>query len=328
MLFSAHGQTTHDPPRLPVFALACVLLGFLTACDRPAAKPPVQTERALRDSNIVAMVGDVAITREALQNELSRHAHRSPREVLEQMIRFEAELAKARAAGYDRRPEIVADVNKLIVARFEEDQLASVAQAKPSDHEVRDYYDGHPADFSVPARVRAAVIQWRISQKAVPEKQEELKRQVEAVLTAARSLDGSGFSELVRRQSEDQATRYRGGDAGWLSTEDPSCHWEPAVVQQIFQLQTAGQCSGVIETPAGFYLARLLERKPATVLPFEEVKDRIAYHLGVERRLESQAAFFEQIKAGLPIRINAPVLDSLQSSDSTVEDKPPATPKG
>ena len=308
----------------PFFACVSALL-VSTACERrPSAG------HAVPASNIVATVGEATITREALAKELARQgAGRTRESVLEEMIRFECVLAKAKADGYDRRPEIVHDINRLIVARYRENQQAGAeARMGASEEEIRSHYATNVDRYATPERVRAAVIQWHVSAKVTPDKRTEAKARAASVRTAARTLDVAGFAQLVRQHSEDQATRYRGGDAGWLTRSEADTPWEPELLKAIFELATPGDLSGVIETPRGFYVARLLERRPAGVRPIEEVRDRINYELSIEKRKQGEAAFFEQLKAGLSICIYSNVLESVLPVSPAVDRKPPGMPKG
>jgi peptidylprolyl isomerase len=279
--------------------------------------------------NVVATVGDAVITRSALEEELQRRgAGWTKSAVLEELIRFQAALAQAKAEGYDRRPEVRAAIERLIVARFQEDRLAGMeTQAKTGEAEIREYYAQHAAEFTAPAKVRAAVIQWNISSKAEVGRRAEIARQAEAMAAQARQVDAAGFSRLVQQHSEDQSTRYRGGDAGWLVQDEAGGPWESEVIRQAFALPNPGAVSGVIETPRGFYVARLLERKPASVPPLEEVRDRIAYTLSRQKREKDTQAHFDQLKSGLRIEIYQEVLKAIPEPKPDMERHPPGAPQ-
>lgn len=280
---------------------------------------------------MVAVVGEAVITREAFQAELGRlGVVRSKESVIEEMIRFEALLAKAKAAGYDHDPGVVAGVNRMIAARFQEDQLANQIgpKATVSEEEVRDYYQKNADTFATSERVRAAVICWKMPPKATPEKKSELLARAEAVLAEARKTDATGFAGLVQKYSEDQATRYRGGDTGWLRRDERAAHWDAMLIDRVFALAKPGELSPIISTQYGLYIARLMERTPADVLPLDQVKDRIAYAISQERRQRLEEQFFDKMKSGLRIEVNRPVLQSSETPNPVVEKKPPSMPRG
>ena len=157
----------------------------------------------------------------------------------------------------------------------------------------------------------------------------ETLRKAESVLTEARRLDASerSFGVLAQRHSEDQATRYGGGDAGWVSREEHG-RWIPAVTDAAFALVKPGDLSPIVETANGCYLVKLIERKAAGHRPLAEVKEAIGYRLAVEKRQRTQQQFYETMKAGLKIDINRPLLDSLAPPTVQTETRPPSTPAG
>ncbi|MES3022573.1 MAG: peptidylprolyl isomerase [Pseudomonadota bacterium] len=75
----------------------------------------------------------------------------------------------------------------------------------------------------------------------------ELKAQIEA--------KSAKFEDLARVHSND-ASSTKGGDLGWLTPGDAVPEFEAAVAA----LKT-GELSGVVETPFGFHLIQVLERK-------------------------------------------------------------------
>src|SRR6185436_11106075 len=144
-------------------------------------------------------------------------------------------LAKAKAAGYDRDPEIRSRVDEFIVARFQEDQLIGhVAPTAPDEAELRIFYEQNKERFTAPGSVRAAVIYFSCSSKAEDEKREAIKHKAEAVLAESRATDAEGFSRLALQHSDDQATRYTGGDAGWLQSDAALPRWHTDVMHAAF----------------------------------------------------------------------------------------------
>ena len=178
------------------------------------------------------------------------------------------------------------------------------------------------------SRVRAAVIFWKGSPRATPEKKSDLLARVEAVLTEARNTNATGFAELIQKYSEDQASRYRGGDTGWLRRDEPGSRWDAMLIDRVFGLAKPGDLSPIISTQSGLYIARLVERTPADVLPLDQVKDRIAYAISQQRRQQLEEQFFDRMKAGLRIEVNRPLLQSIQTPTPVVKNKPPSMPPG
>jgi parvulin-like peptidyl-prolyl isomerase len=307
---------------------ACVLVACLFAgCRQSAARKGDQSAPA--ESSVVARVGDAVITREALQREWQGRGDTADKSaVLEEMIRFEAALAKARAAGYAHRPEITNRINQLIVEQFREDHLKGLEKtSQASSEEILDYYRGHANRFAVPEQLRAAVIFWKLSAKADEEARRELLKRAEAVAAEARHSDEAGFARLVQLNSEDQVTRYRGGDAGWLARGAENSPWDPEVLEALFAIKP-GETTDVVATRRGLYLARLIELRAASIRPLDEVRNQIAYELDRQKHARGEQEYFDKLKAGLNIQINQSVLESIKPAQSSVGGQPPQLPKG
>jgi parvulin-like peptidyl-prolyl isomerase len=110
---------------------------------------------------------------------------------------------------------------------------------------------------------------------------------------------GADLAELARRHSEDDNAEG-GGDLGWLAPGQAVAALEAAV----FALEP-GQLSDVVETPFGFHVVRVEERRDATPIPEAEVRDAIRAHLEGQRSDEALSARVAALreKAGVEILI-------------------------
>lgn len=314
-----------------ILLLTCTFL--FTACDQRSKSDPQAAVAA--DRQVLARVGDREITLAAFERELTRRARTHPqlyaseaqhRKLLEEMIQFEVLLASAKAAGYDRDPQIQSQINQFIVTRFQEDRLSKAGAVAPTEEELRAFYANHPGQFSVPPAVRAAVIQFKISPKAAAEKRDELRAKAEAIWTAAHTAGAAEFGRLAQQHSDDQSTRYHHGEAGWLSLEQLSERWNSSVSNAVFALTEPGQTAPLVESPDGFYIVRLLEKRPSGVRPFEEVRDAIAYAVTQQNDLARQAEFRSRLQQNLRIESYPERLPLSNASARVAEPAPPAMP--
>ena len=281
-----------------------------TACRKEASSAADAT-----GLDVVATVGGRAIRRSTLERELARRGPGATKEaVLAELVRFETVLAKARAAGFDRDPEVVAALEHLVVARFEERELASAESPAVSEAEVRDRYESESDRHAIPAARRGGVILLKASPKADPEHQAALARRAEALRAAAVAADDAGFERLVRENSDDTATRFHRGDTGWVSAANPG-GWDPALVTALFALGSPGDCSPPVPTGQGIAIARLAEVRAAGTRPLAEVGEAIRHQLRLEKRERITADFQARTRAGLDIRTNLEALDRIVAAN-------------
>jgi parvulin-like peptidyl-prolyl isomerase len=313
---------------LPMSLLLVTCLASFTSCSRQSSPKAESGPATGLSADCVARVGDISISRQAFEQEFERRGDwRSKDAVLEQMIRSAALLSRARAIGYDRDPEVVARINQFIVARFQEDQWAKQSAALVDESDVEGFYQRNSARFTTPEAVRASILLVKCSPRATEGKRAELKRKAESLLTEARQANAEGFVRLVGRHSEDQSTRYVGGDTGWLHADGALTRWPAAVSHAAFTLTNAADFAPLVATTEGFYIVRLSERKAAFVRPFDEAREGIKYQLTQERKHRQQREFFEEMKSGLKIEINSPLLESIPSRTRANDQQPPTLPR-
>jgi len=312
-------------PLFPVLALAAVV----TSCSREPTAPIAQISE-----DAVASVNGVPISEAAFRELLTRRARLEPDKfaalepkeaLLEELIRPEAVYAKARAAGFDRRPDIAVAVQRLVVAKFQEEQLAQSPAAAVTDSDILAFYEANQARYTTPARVNGALIFVRASTKATAEKRAELRAKAAALReeVAKRPVD---FARLAQQHSDDQATRFRGGETGWLTRDPEASGLHPAVVEALFTLRNSNDITPLVETAEGFHVVKLLGRQPATVRPLAAVSEAIRYQITRQKEEQRQRDFYATMKEGLDIRINRVLLESI--SPPARNDAPPQTPGG
>jgi len=313
--------------------IAC-MAGLFTSC-RPTptqlpAAPPV---------DVVATIGDLVIRVDEMAEALAKRskalgAERASEElrqqVLDELIREKALLLKARAAGVDRDPELVRRWERMVVAKYEAAHKPDAEkQRAPSSAEVEQFYQAHAAEYHRPERVRVALIQIKGSAKATEEKRAELRTRAEKIFTLAQAQDAN-FAELARLHSEDRATRYSGGDGGWMERGQTPPSWPKELADTAFTLPTTGAIAPLVEAGGSFYIVKLIERQAAGVRPLAEVRDRIIHQLKDQQRTANEERFYAEQKTGLNIEINQTALQAVPLPASAVakaQGAPPSLPE-
>lgn len=323
----------HMKPKHSILLVASSCL--IVSCNR-SSPSAARSDTALAPDVLAAVEGQ-AIRLADFEAELERRsrgrraAFARPEEreaLLHELVTFESIYFRAKAAGFDQRPEIARQIKSFIIDRFIEEHLKDKPDLPPvSETEIAAYYRGHPDRFAIPEQVRFAVVQMGFPSKGTDERKSAVIRKAEAVLAEARTLGAPerAFGVLAQRHSEDQATRYTGGDAGWVAYGDHS-RWAPAVMEAAFALANPGDLSPVVATSNGCYLVRLIGRKAPGYRPLDEVKEPIRYQLAQAKRQSAQQRFFDSMKAGLKIEINHALLHLIARPPLRPDPTPPAMP--
>ncbi len=232
------------------------------------------------------------------------------RQFVDNFILNDLLAAQGHDKGYDRDPDIVRQVDdlrqRLVVQRVMRDyQEAPVL----TDEEVRTYYDQNQRLFSG-AQIHAAHILV---------KDEELAKKLRAQL----DTEPDKFEELAKTNSVDTATAARGGDLGFFGQGRMVAEFERAA----FALEKPGDLSAIVQTPFGFHIIKLLERKDGPSKPFDEVKERIRVAMVNQRRQEQVTQRFDKVKADAKIDVKEDVLDKVElpALPPGAADTPPVT---
>lgn len=287
---------------------------------------------------VLAVIGGSKINAEDFKAEMKRRGQNLPKSfstflqrnaLLEEMVRSEMLYASALEAGYDRKPEIVEALKRIMISRFREDMLGpEFSKIKTDDAEIEAYYRQHPEKYMTPQMVRWALIQIAIPQKASDEKKAELLKKAQDARDEALKLDPStlSFGAVAVQYSDDQATRYRGGDTGSFTAKEGSNRWDKGVIEALFALKTPGEISPVVTAPTGFYIVKLMEKKESAIKPLNEVKDIIRYQILTDKKNKAEQEFYEKLKAQVNVSVNSELLKTMEAPDTGVRLEPPALP--
>lgn len=169
------------------------------------------------------------------------------------------------------------------------DQDAIAKSIAVSDAELRAAYSRNMDNYRMPERVHVRHILVKTLDKSDAEKKQLLAK-AEDVLKQVKA--GGDFGELAKKYSDDAADK--GGDIGWVVHGQTVPEFEKAA----FILKPK-EFSGIVTTTYGYHIIQVLEREPARVKPFDEVKASLADELkksGLNEKMQSVA---EQVHAAL-----------------------------
>jgi peptidyl-prolyl cis-trans isomerase D len=148
---------------------------------------------------------------------------------------------------------------------------ATQALLQKDPERVRKAYEARRREFDQPeqARVRHILARFEVGDEAA---KQAARERIDAI--RARLAQGEDFASVAKEASEDPATRENGGDLGLVSRGGIVAPLEEAAFTQ-----APGALGEVIESPQGFHLLRVDERRAARVVPFEEAQAQVAAEL-------------------------------------------------
>ncbi len=125
--------------------------------------------------------------------------------------------------------------------------------------EIRDYYDKHPTEFQAPDRVKWQHLFIATKNYATPRAAYD-----RAAALWQQAANGADFGAIAVQFDEGFAKQQKGFGTGEKRKEI-----QPADLEDTVWAIKAGQSSGVIQTPTGYHVVKVVERDYAGVQPFD-----------------------------------------------------------
>ena len=202
-----------------------------------------------------------------------------------------------------------------------------LAEAKPSEEEIKSFYDRNKDSLKEPLKVQVEYLAYpfdrfspsgQIGDKEIEEyyqanreakfhKAKEVKVRYILVRTEAgadakqksdaqtranrivtEARAGKDFAQLARQESAD-STAAKGGDVGWLTQDQLPSPLDKAV----FSLRK-GEISNVIETPAGFHIFKMEDIREAKTQSLKDATAEITRTLKLEKGKQEAAKVADQ----------------------------------
>jgi peptidyl-prolyl cis-trans isomerase D len=196
------------------------------------------------------------------------------------------------------------------------DQDKVAATINVTDEQLRAAYSNALDNFRMPERVHARHILLKTEgksdaeKKALHAKAEDLLKQLKA---------GADFADLAKKNSQD-GTAENGGDLGWFVRNQ----MVPEFDSVAFTLKPK-ELSGVVTSQFGYHIIQTLEKEPAKLKPFEEVKDELAKEVRAQSLSEKMQTMGDQMHAEL-IKSPKSVADIAKKYGAEVIAMPSAAP--
>ncbi|MGH7788278.1 MAG: peptidylprolyl isomerase [Candidatus Binatia bacterium] len=288
---------------------------------------------------ILATVDGHAITLDDFKAEMERRGGaenfqlpEARRQALDDMIELEVLAANARRQGYLDEYEMRRRVKSVAASRYREEHLEQpLLSVAVGDDEVRAYYEAHQEKYAIPAAAHAALIYVGHPRTVPQSRVTELAERAATIRGEALQQDAlEDFGPLAARYSDDQASRYRGGDVGWIEVGQRDSRFAKEVIDALFALEKPGALSEVVATETGFYVIRLLATKAASVRPLAKVAAGIQQDLLREKRSETHDRLYAAAESAVSIDVDERRLAAIEVPRRAIGSRrvPPPLPEG
>lgn len=237
----------------------------------------------------------------------------------EQKAGFEKQLAAGGSSIAKKRAEAAADKDAQVMAAINEwIETKVVPSLKIDDAAAKKFYDEHKKDFEKPGMTSVAHILIRPEapspdkakgmsedEKKAFEKaaDEKAKKKAEKVLSEIKK-DGSNFAELAKKNSACPSAAEGGGlppfDKTGMTARGPM---DKAFTAAAMALKKKGDISGVVKSPYGYHIIKLLNRTETSSIPFDNVKDNLKKYLESKALNEKIPSLIDEEKKKIGVKI-------------------------
>lgn len=205
---------------------------------------------------------------------------------------YQKQLATGNITDKDVRDNIT---NNLRVRALLNKEVIDKIAVDPA--EVKKYYDTNQTQFDKGERVRASHILIKFDPHAVTDKERaDAKAKIEAIQQKIK--DGADFAELAKKESDDTGSAIRGGDLGFFQRGAMVPPFETAAFKA-----KAGEVTGIVESQFGYHIIKVIEKKSAGNIPFEEAKAEIENQLKRKLTNVEVRKYVDQVKKDLKVKI-------------------------
>ena len=178
------------------------------------------------------------------------------------------------------------------VQQLIESQIAPKIAVK--DDETKAFYDKNPNFFKMPEQVKASHILIKLDPKTADAAQKaSAKKTLQDI--KARLAKGEDFAALAKEFSQDSSSTNN-GDLGYFRRGQMVKPFEDAA----FSLKP-NEVSDIVETQFGYHLIKVYDKKPESVIAYDDVKDRIAEQIRQDKLKQEVMEYIQELRKSAKI---------------------------
>jgi len=158
--------------------------------------------------------------------------------------------------------------------------------------EIANYYKENVQDYAQPEQAAVCTILIKMDSVRTPLESRQLADDVRGMLSS-----GNDFREVAKNYTEGP-NREAGGDLGYIAKGELLKEIDDVVFSMAI-----GDVSKVIESPVGYHICMVYDKKEEKITPLEEVRDKVhlsLYRVKVEKKFED---WLDKLKSNAYISI-------------------------
>ncbi len=156
------------------------------------------------------------------------------------------------------------------------------------EENILEYYNQHKDEFETEEKVRLAAIFLMQKDPLDQAERRSLERKGKKILS--RLKDGEVFGELARQFSQGPGAK-EGGDLGYFKTSQLDSQ-----LTNIVKDMSPGEVSGLVTTPSGIKIIKLLEKQQKGLKTLEEAREAIYGDLYLEEVNKRYASWIKELR--------------------------------
>jgi peptidyl-prolyl cis-trans isomerase C/foldase protein PrsA len=199
---------------------------------------------------------------------------------------LDKELGSEKMKRYKRLTEISLTISRLL-------QQEVIDRIAISRADIENYYEQNKEKFIKPEEIRVRQIVTKTREEA-----ENLRAQI---------LRGASFAELAKKHSVSPEADV-GGDLGYF----PKGQMPKEIEDECFKLWQGARASKVVESPYGFHLFKLVDKRPSRKLDQEAARPEIETMLLHARSREAEPEFIRALREKASIERDLQRLERVQ----------------
>lgn len=210
--------------------------------------------------------------------------------------------------------------NGISNSQFEEDLAQEIKMKKlvniihpvnVTDAQAKAFYDKNVSKFKYPDKVRASHILIAANPVEMKEHlkskntsmteeeinikvQEEMLQRYQKAVSIEKQIKNTPekFEAIARDESDDTVTSKNGGDIGFFAQKDMVKPFADVAFKQ-----KPNTISEVVQTPYGFHIIKVTDRKAAGQEPFLKVKEQLKQYIAAQEQVKALEQYINGLKA-------------------------------